>query len=94
LRALRGESALIPPAIARAVHRRRTRSGLGFGVGKVGSIEAVNTYSGSAGTFLTLIAVAPTKNVAVAVSSNGANEATEAALATLLKKTLIRYSSQ
>ena len=93
LRALRNESALIPPAIAKTMHTRRKKSGLGFGVSKVGMLEPVSTYSGSAGTFVTLIAIAPTANVAVAVSANGANDATEAALKKLLIETLTRYAA-
>ena len=92
LRALRGESALIPPAIAKTMHTRRTRSGLGFGVSKVGKLEPVSTYTGSAGTFVTLIAIAPKANVAVAVSANGENDPTETALKHLLIENLTRYA--
>ena len=54
LRALRGEPALLPPAIAREMHTRRSGGGLGFGVGKVKEIEPASTYSGSAGTLKAL----------------------------------------
>lgn len=94
MRALTDGKDFLLPEVARTMHTRRARSGLGFGVGKVGPIEPVSTYSGSAGTFLALIAVAPNHNTAVTVSANAANDATENGLKELLKGLLARYAVQ
>jgi CubicO group peptidase (beta-lactamase class C family) len=94
LRALRGERALLPPAVARTMHTPRAKSGLGFGVGKVGNIEPVSTFAGSAGTFLALIAIAPEHDVAVAVAANAADGQSDAALKSALKQFLQRFAAK
>jgi hypothetical protein len=92
LRALRGEPALLPAAIAGVMHTRRVRGGLGFGVGKVRQIEPVSTFSGSAGTFLCMIAIAPRHDVAVAVAANAADEGAETAVKEALVALLETYA--
>ena len=92
LRALRGAPAFLPSAIAREMHTRRARSGLGFGVGKVQAIEPVSTFSGSAGTFLCMIAIAPRHDVAVAVAANSADARAEAAVKQALVELLTGYA--
>ena len=93
LRALRGEPAILPAAIAREMHTRRARGGLGFGVGKVREIEPASTYSGSAGTFLCMVVVAPRHDVAVAVAANASHAPAEAALKQALVELLTTYAT-
>jgi D-alanyl-D-alanine carboxypeptidase len=93
LRALRGHPAFLPPGVARTMHTRRTRSGLGFGVGKVAGIEPVHTHSGSAETFTTYIAIAPAHDTVVAISANAADEAAETAMKKVLRELIVRYAT-
>jgi CubicO group peptidase (beta-lactamase class C family) len=93
LRALRGQPAFLPAGVARTMHTRRTRSGLGFGVGKVAGIEPVHTHSGSAETFTTYIAIAPAHDTVVAISANAADEAAETAMKKVLRELIVRYAT-
>jgi len=90
--ALRGTDSIVKTATAKEMHTKRTRSGLGFGVAKVGEIEPVSTYTGSAGTFLTLIAIAPRHDLVVAVSANAADAGADAAARAALKELLAKYA--
>lgn len=92
LRAMRGDPSLITPVTATAIHTRHIRSGLGFGVNSVAGFENVATHSGSADTFVTVIAIAPAQDVAVAVSTNVAGPDVEKAVGAVLKDLLIRYA--
>jgi len=94
LRALRGQKTLITPATATLMHTRRVRSGLGFGVQKIGDIEPVSVYSGSADTFYTVFAVAPKANVVVVVDTNAADEAAQKAVGATLRAMLQRFASK
>ena len=91
---LRGGRGILPHDIATTMHTRRLRSGLGFGVTKIGDVAPVSTYSGSAGTFVAMIAIAPKHDTAVAVVTNEGTEKAEAAVRTVLKELLARYASQ
>jgi CubicO group peptidase (beta-lactamase class C family) len=91
LRATRGEQTLISSATAAAMHTKRMRSALGFGSSKVGDFENVATYSGSADTFFTVIAIAAKENVAVAVSTNAAGDEAQKAIGRELRALLARY---
>jgi CubicO group peptidase (beta-lactamase class C family) len=66
LRAMRGTPTIITAQTAAAMHTRRKKSGLGFGVASVAGFENVATHSGSADTFVTVIAIAAKEDVAVA----------------------------
>lgn len=92
LRAMRGAKTIITPATAATMHTRRKRSGLGFGVASVAGFENVATHSGSADTFVTVIAIAADKDVAVAVSTNAAGEREEKAVGQILRDLLARYA--
>jgi len=93
LRAMRGEKTLISPATSAALHTKRLRSALGFGSAAVAGFENVATYSGSAGTFFTVIAIAADGDVAVAVSANAGNEAAQKTVGQLLKGYLARFAT-
>jgi CubicO group peptidase (beta-lactamase class C family) len=92
LRAMRGTRTLISPATAATMHTRRKRSGLGFGVASVAGFENVATHSGSADTFVTVIAIAADKDVAVVVQTNAAGEREEKAVGQILRDLLVRYA--
>jgi CubicO group peptidase (beta-lactamase class C family) len=94
LRALQGSGEFLPPDLVRQMHTRRTRSGLGFGVGEVRGIAPVSTYAGSAGTFLCVIAIAPTRDVAVAVAVNAATPAADSLAKALLGNPLLRFGAE
>ena len=93
LRALRGERTIISPETATLMHTRRVRSGLGFGVQKVGDFEPVSVYSGSAETFYTVIAIAPKQNVAVVVQANAGDQSAQKAVGETLRSLLTRFAS-
>ncbi|HEX7190382.1 MAG TPA: serine hydrolase domain-containing protein [Thermoanaerobaculia bacterium] len=92
LRAMNGEKTLISPATAAVMHAKRKKSGLGFGVATVAGFEDVATHSGSADTFVTVIAIAPHDNVAVAVSTNAAGDTATKAVGAELKDLLTRFA--
>lgn len=92
LRAMRGEKTIISPATAAAMHTKRLRSALGFGSATVAGFDEVATYSGSADTFFTVIAIAAKQDVAVAVSTNAAGESAQRTVGTVLKELLVRYA--
>jgi len=94
LRALRGEKTIISPATAAAMHTKRLRSALGFGNSTVAGIENVATYSGSAETFFTVIAIAAKGDVAVAVSANAGGETAQKTVGQMLKNLLTRYATK
>ncbi|MBV8516366.1 MAG: beta-lactamase family protein [Acidobacteria bacterium] len=94
LRALRGTKTLITPQTATLMHTRRLRSGLGFGVQKIGDLEPVSVYSGSADTFVTVFAVAPSANVLVVVDTNAGDENAQKAAGATLKALLARFASK
>ncbi len=94
LRAMRGEKSLISPAAEVVMHTKRMRSGLGFGVTTVAGLENVASYSGSADTFFTVIAIAAKENVAVAVSTNAAGDEAQKAVGSMLKDLLVRYATR
>jgi CubicO group peptidase (beta-lactamase class C family) len=94
LRALCGEKTLISPATATLMHTRRLRSGLGFGVQKIGDIDPVSVYSGSADTFVTVFAVAPKANVIVVVDTNTGDENAQKVAGATLKAMLARFASK
>jgi CubicO group peptidase (beta-lactamase class C family) len=73
LLAMNGKKTLISPATAAVMHTKRKKSGLGFGVATVAGFEDAATHSGSADTMVTVIAIAPHNDVAVAVSTNAAD---------------------
>jgi CubicO group peptidase (beta-lactamase class C family) len=92
LRAMRGEKTLISPATAAVMHTKRMKSGLGFGSSTVAGFPDVATHSGSADTFVTVIAIAPHQNVAVAVSTNAAGDAATKAVGAMLRDLLTRFA--
>ena len=94
LRALRGERTLITPETAKFMHTKRIRSGAGFGVKEVPDFGPVSTYSGSADTFFTVIAIAPNRDVAVVVDTNAASDDVEKAVSGILKQMLTRFASE
>ncbi len=73
---LRGEKTIISPTAA-AMHTKHIRSALGFGNATVTGFDEVATYSGSADTFYTVIAIAARQDVAVAGSTNAAGESAQ-----------------
>ena len=93
LRAMRGTRTLIAPDTAATMHTRRKKSGLGFGVASVAGFENVATHSGSADTFVTVIAIAAKEDVAVAVSTNAAGEREQKAVGQILRDLLTRYAT-
>jgi CubicO group peptidase (beta-lactamase class C family) len=93
LLAMRGEKTLISPATATVMHTKRKKSGLGFGVATFAGLEDVATHSGSADTFVTVIAIAPHDNVAVAVSTNAASESATKAVGAELRDLLTRFAA-
>jgi len=93
-RAMRGQKTIISPAAAAVMHTKRIKSGLGFGVSSVAGLENVATHSGSADTFVTVMAFSAEHDVAVAVSTNSAAEGAEKVLGAMLKELLARYASK
>ncbi len=93
LRAMRGEKTIISPATAAAMHTKRLRSALGFGSATVAGFDEVATYSGSADTFFTVIAIAAKQDVAVAVSTNAAGESAQKTVGRVLTDLLVRHAS-
>jgi CubicO group peptidase (beta-lactamase class C family) len=93
LRAMRGQETIISPATAAAMHTKRLRSALGFGSATVAGFDEVATYSGSADTFFTVIAIAAKQDVAVAVSTNAAGESAQKTVGAVLKDLLVRYAT-
>jgi D-alanyl-D-alanine carboxypeptidase len=93
LRAMRGARTLITPETAATMHTRRKKGGLGFGVAAVAGFENVATHSGSADTFVTVIAIAANEDVAVAVSTNAAGESEQKAVGQILRDLLTRYAA-
>jgi CubicO group peptidase (beta-lactamase class C family) len=94
LRAMRGTPTIITAQTAAAMHTRRKKSGLGFGVASVAGFENVATHSGSADTFVTVIAIAAKEDVAVAVSTNAAGEREQKAVGQILRELLARYATR
>ena len=94
LRAMRGENTIVSTDAAAAMHTKRTRSALGFGSATVAGFNNVATYSGSAGTFFTVIGIAADQDVAVAVSANAGSEAAQKAVGQLLKDSLARFAKK
>ena len=94
LRAMRGVATIIPPSTAAVMHTKRIKSGLGFGVASVAGFENVATHSGSADTFMTVIAIAADHNVAVVVQTNAAGDAAQHAVGAMLRELLTRFASQ
>ena len=94
LRAMRGTPSLIAPATAAVMHAKRTRTGLGFGVASVAGLENVSTHSGSAETFVTVIAIAAKENVAVVVSTNAAGPEAQKGAGMVLKELLARFAEK
>jgi len=92
LRAMNGKKTLISPATAAVMHTKRKKSGLGFGVATVAGFEDVATHSGSADTMVTVIAIAPHNDVAVAVSTNAAGDAATKAVGAELRDLLTRFA--
>jgi len=82
---MRGTPALITAQTAAAMHTRRKKTGLGFGVAVVAGLEDVATHSGSADTF---------EDVAVAVSTNAAGEREQKAVGQILRELLTRYATR
>jgi len=91
---MRGTPALITVQTAAAMHTRRKKTGLGFGVAAVAGLEDVATHSGSADTFVTVIAIAAKEDVAVAVSTNAAGEREQKAVGQILRELLTRYATR
>jgi CubicO group peptidase (beta-lactamase class C family) len=94
LRAMRGEATLIRPETAAVMHTKRLRGSLGFGVGQVAGFDDVATYSGSADTFFTVLAISARGDVAVVVSTNAAGDAAQKAVGSTLKDLLERYAKR
>jgi D-alanyl-D-alanine carboxypeptidase len=92
LMAMRGNATIISPSTAAVMHTRRIKSGLGFGVNAVSGFQNVATYSGSADTFMTVIAIAAPQNVAVVVQTNAAGDAAQHAVGAMLKDLLVRFA--
>jgi CubicO group peptidase (beta-lactamase class C family) len=92
LRALHGDGRLLDPKTARLMQTRRIRGGLGWGVQKLLDFDPVSVYSGSGGTFITIVALAQEADVVVAVSANAGTEAADAAAKEALKELLSRYA--
>lgn len=93
LLAMNGKRTLISPETAKVMHTKRKKSGLGFGVASVAGFEDVATHSGSADTMVTVIAIAPHDNVAVAVSTNAAGDSATKAVGAELKELLTRFAA-
>jgi CubicO group peptidase (beta-lactamase class C family) len=93
LLAMNGKTTLISPATAAVMHTKRKKSGLGFGVATVAGFSDVATHSGSADTMVTVIAIAPHDNVAVAVSTNAAGTTAEKAVGAELRELLTRFAA-
>jgi hypothetical protein len=89
---MRGEKTIISPATAAAMHTKRLRSALGFGNATVAGFDEVATYSGSADTFYTVIAITARQDVAVAVSTNAAGESAQKTVGRMLRDLLVRYA--
>lgn len=94
LLAMRGTPAIIPPATAALMHTKRIKGGLGFGVNSIAGFDNVATHSGSADTFITVIAIAAKQNVAVAVSANAAGDAAQHAVGSMLRDLLGRFAEK
>jgi CubicO group peptidase (beta-lactamase class C family) len=94
LLAMNGKKTLVSPATAAVMHTKRKKSGLGFGVATVAGFDDVATHSGSADTMVTVIAIAPHDNVAVAVSTNAAGDAATKAVGAELRDLLTRFASK
>jgi CubicO group peptidase (beta-lactamase class C family) len=92
LRAMRGTATLIPPSTAAVMHTKRIKSALGFGSAPVAGFEHVATHSGSADTFMTVIAIAADHDVAVVVSTNAAGDAAQHAVGAVLRELLVRFA--
>ena len=92
LMAMRGVTTIIPPSTAAVMHTKRIKSGLGFGVNAVSGFQNVATYSGSADTFMTVIAIAAAQDVAVVVQTNAAGDAAQHAVGAMLKELLVRFA--
>lgn len=90
--ALNGQKTIVKPETATAMHTRRLRSGLGWGVQELEGHSPVSVYSGSAGTFTTMIAVGPKQDVAVVVAANAGTEAANAAVRTALRELFKKYA--
>lgn len=90
--ALRGKDTIVKTSTARAMHTVRNKSGLGFGVQVVLDYYPVSVYSGSAGTFMTLIAIAPGSDLAVIVATNAGTVKAEAAAKDALRMLIKKYS--
>jgi CubicO group peptidase (beta-lactamase class C family) len=93
LRAMRGEAGIVSTAAAKALHEKHLRSALGFGSTTMAGFDTVATHNGSADTFFTVIAIAPSRDVAVAVSTNAAGDAAQKSVSEMLKAMLLRFAA-
>ncbi len=73
---------------------RRMRGGLGWGSTEAFGYEPVATYSGSADTFLMIVAMIPDANFAVAVAANAFSDEVEAAIVKVLRESVQLYLPQ
>jgi D-alanyl-D-alanine carboxypeptidase len=77
LQALHGKQTILKPETAHEMHRKRIKSGLGWGIQELLGHDPVSVYAGSAETMNTLIALLHKENVAVMVSANAESEQIE-----------------
>jgi CubicO group peptidase (beta-lactamase class C family) len=92
LRGLDGREPLLRAETFRAMHTRRLRSGLGWGVTKLLGHEPVSTFSGSAGTFVAMIALVHDSDLGFVVAANAADASTEGMVKTVLKELVARFA--
>jgi CubicO group peptidase (beta-lactamase class C family) len=90
--ALRGHPTVIKSSTARQMHTQRNRSGLGWGVVTLLDYYPVSVYSGSAGTFDTMIAITPGADIGVIVATNAGSPQAEAAAKDALRMLIKRFS--
>lgn len=69
LQALRGADSIIKPDTARELHKPEGDYACGWGVRKLNA-ETAHIHNGSAGTFFTLMAILPDKDLGVVVATN------------------------
>jgi CubicO group peptidase (beta-lactamase class C family) len=86
-----GKAGLVRPETIRVMHTKRLRGGLGWGVSTLLGHD-VSTFSGSAGTFIAMIALVHDADLAVMVAGNAGDADAEAAVKGVLKALIVRFA--
>jgi hypothetical protein len=86
-----GKNGLVRPETVRTMHRKRLRGGLGWGISNLLGHD-VSTFSGSAGTFVVMIALVHDADLAVMVGANSGDSEAEAAVKGALKALIVRFA--